>query len=156
MKPVWKWVIGIAIVLVIIAIGVGVVFAVRTYLPFNRTVVQAVRIIPRSTTPSTPGSPPNYFKGPGFGGPRFSGPGYEMRGHGMYGFGVMGRGMNPVGGLIMGLFGLGVLIFLVLGIIWLVRSLRAPKLAVTMASCPKCGKPVQADWSNCPYCGKKL
>jgi RNA polymerase subunit RPABC4/transcription elongation factor Spt4 len=38
-----------------------------------------------------------------------------------------------------------------------VRSLRKPAAqAAPIAACGKCGKVVQDDWKNCPYCGKKL
>jgi hypothetical protein len=28
--------------------------------------------------------------------------------------------------------------------------------SVSTSSCPNCGRPVQADWNNCPYCGTNL
>jgi hypothetical protein len=63
-------------------------------------------------------------------------------------------------------FSLGVLIFIVLGVIYLVRLLggqhshvaatpQTPAIEAT-ASCSNCGKAVQADWSHCPYCGNPL
>jgi hypothetical protein len=83
------------------------------------------------------------------------------------------RGM--FGGLIGGLFCLGILALLVLGIIWLVRYLRKPKTGSSVVApvaaiaepvavvvpeaavhpCPKCGEPVQEGWKHCPNCGKK-
>ncbi len=72
----------------------------------------------------------------------------------MGGFGGMpmmrGFGFLPLGGL----FGLGVFALIVLGIIWLVRALRAPR--ILPRTCAKCGKPSQAEWNTCPYCGKAL
>lgn len=81
-----------------------------------------------------------------------------MRGYGMMGWGLMPLG-GFLGGFVAGFFGglftLGVLAFLVLGITWLVRNTRPQRQAVEMHTCVTCGKPVQPDWRNCPYCGKK-
>ncbi len=140
MKPVWKWIIGIVIALAVIALVVGAVFLVRTYLPMNRVVTQV-----------QPGFTPRGFDDRGFPGQRFLMP----RGN-MHGFGMMGWGMMPFGGIFSGLFSLGLLALVVLGIIWLVRSVRTPKQTVAMKTCGNCGKPVQEDWKNCPYCGKKI
>jgi hypothetical protein len=78
--------------------------------------------------------------------------------------GRMGYRMFPFGAIFAGLFGLGLLALLVLGIVWLAGGFRskahaaAPMQAAPapMLTCKHCGKPVQADWKNCPYCGKKL
>jgi hypothetical protein len=93
----------------------------------------------------------------------YGGFGYHMRGPGM-----MGRGLMPFGGFFGGLLSLGFLALVVLGIIWLVRSLRTPKPvdvpaampaampAATVNPCRKCGRPIQDDWKICPYCGQKV
>jgi len=57
----------------------------------------------------------------------------------------------------MALISLGFLTLTVLGIAWLVRAVSgniSPPGA--SRSCPNCGKAVQADWQNCPYCGTAL
>lgn len=72
-----------------------------------------------------------------------------------------------MGGLgTMGLFGLGMLVvpllfvgLLVLGGVWLVRSMAppaAPPQLGASASCANCGKALQANWKACPYCGEKV
>jgi hypothetical protein len=154
MKKVWKWIIGIVVGLVVLAVLVGVGFMVRGHFYASR--VQVVN--PRGF----------YQRGPEL--MPFGGNGY-MRGPGM-----MGYGFNPIGGIMGGLLFLGFLALVVLGIIWLVRSLRTPKTvavaaampvetpAVTPAvmpavignTCKKCGKPLQDDWKVCPHCGKKV
>ena len=89
------------------------------------------------------------------------GNGWHMRGPGMMGFG----GRIPFAGIFGGLFCLGFLTLVVLGIVWLVRSRRNPKpveaavvvapAVVAVHPCKKCGQPVQEGWNNCPNCGKK-
>ncbi len=146
MKPVWKWIIGIVLGLIVVAALVGVGFWVfRGAVTMHQVAVR----VPANGQPGQPGRP---FFGRGFGMREFGMPGY-----GMHGYGMMGWGMQPFGGILGGLFFLGLVALLVLAIIWLVRSLRTPKLAaVATHACPNCGKSVQTDWRNCPYCGKKL
>ena len=79
----------------------------------------------------------------------------------MFGGGPMMGGFGT-----MGLFGLGMLgvplLFvglLVLGVVWLVRSAAAPAAPqppVASALCANCGRPLQAGWKACPYCGEKV
>jgi len=151
MKQVWKWVIGIVLGLVVLAVLVGVGFLVWG----NMHVYRGVAQFNRGFSQQGPGMMP------------YGGFGYEFRGPGM-----MGYRMNPFGGFIGGLFMLGFLVLVVLGIIWLVGRVRAPKTITTTSStsaaipeptqaaaltpCKKCGRPLQADWSVCPYCGKKV
>jgi hypothetical protein len=94
-----------------------------------------------------------------------------------------GRGLGfhrPFGGMMIGMglfmlirvvFGAAVLGFAVFGIISLFRHQKStttnmvspavpePQAAVVASEseriCVKCSKPLQADWKNCPYCGKK-
>ena len=88
-----------------------------------------------------------------------------------YGYGMMGPGHMFGGGSMMGGFGmpffgfgmiLGPLLFVglvVLGVVWLVRMAStpgAPALLQSAGACAHCGKPVQAGWKACPYCGEKL
>ncbi len=84
-------------------------------------------------------------------------------GWGMMGPGMMGGwGFSPfgwIGMLFMGLIPLGFLALVVLGIVWLVRSIGSgtnPNPPVPAKTCPSCGRGVQADWRNCPYCGTAL
>lgn len=58
------------------------------------------------------------------------------------------------GMFVMGIFRLGWLALLGLGIYWLVRTLRQPRPAAR--ACVSCGKPLQADWTHCPHCGAKV
>jgi len=101
---------------------------------------------------------------------------FRFAGSGWYG-GMMGRGgmmrghfgyFFPLGYLWMGLMMLSpvaLLVLIVLGGVALVSSMTrtshpapppsAP--AVTSGrSCANCGKPAQADWNTCPYCGNPL
>lgn len=89
------------------------------------------------------------------------GPGRVM-GPGMMG----GWGWGPFGWLgmiFMGIFPLGLLVLLVLGIVWLLRQVSSPPgpaagppQAPAERTCPNCGRSVQADWQVCPYCGQTL
>jgi hypothetical protein len=158
MKKVWKWIIAIVLGLVVLAVLVGVGFLVWGNFHGMRL---------QSFEPRIP-----YQRGPGM--MPFGGYGYDhMRGPGMMSYGWR---MNPLGGFIGGLFSLGFLALLVLGIIWLVRSLRTQKQVVApvaasnenpvgtpveLASsvsnpCKRCGQPLQDDWKVCPHCGKKV
>jgi len=142
MKKVWKWIIGIVLGLIVLAVMVGVGFMVRG----NFHVFRGEAFYPRG----------------------FSERGLEMMPYGGFGHmrgpGMMGHGWMPFGGFFGGLFSLGFLALVVLGIIWLVRSLRTPKPkeasaevpAAIVNPCKNCGRPLQDDWKNCPHCGKKV
>lgn len=146
MKKVWKWILGIVIGLVVLAILVGVGFALSGRMHAARVGLEIERGW--------------YLGGPGmmpFGG--------HMRYPGM----MRGFGFFPFGGILGGLISLGFIALIVLGIIWLVRALRGPRTVVqtpasaaatsepvAMTACKNCGKPLQAEWKNCPYCGKKV
>lgn len=83
--------------------------------------------------------------------------GYGMMG-GYYGYPMMGgygmMGFTPFGMLFMWLIPLGSLALLVLGIVWLVNAVSGSKAAARL--CAHCGRPAQADWKTCPYCGNAL
>jgi hypothetical protein len=72
--------------------------------------------------------------------------------------------MHPFGwdGMLLGwLIPVGVIVLLVVGAVALVNSLNRSRnptqpLAVPLRTCSNCGKPAQADWNTCPYCGQKL
>ena len=92
-------------------------------------------------------------------------PNIGWAGYGMMGPGHMYGGGNMMGGFWMPFFGilmlLGPLLFvglIMLGGVWLVRNMgtlftpQPPAAAV----CANCGKPLQAGWKVCPYCGEKI
>jgi hypothetical protein len=159
MKKAWKWIIGIVLGLIVIAILVGVGFMFRGGFNVNRVALQDSRRF----SEGGPEMMPN------------GGYGFHMRGPGMMGYGLE-YGIMPFGGIIGGLFGLGFLALVVLGIIWLVRTLSKPKVVdapavipavipaempapmpvATVNPCKKCGRPLQDEWKVCPYCGKKV
>jgi len=95
-----------------------------------------------------------------FGGGMLSGWGH--RGWGMMGGygGMMGNwGYSPFGWIgmaFMWLIPIGVLALIVFGIAVLMRNSGNPTLPASLNPCPNCGKGVQADWQNCPYCGTAL
>ena len=161
MRKVWKWIIGIVIVLVVVAALVGGAFLLHSR--FNEVrVVQLARPIQQA-----PGTGKMPFRGNGEGQPGwpgmmpYGGGGYHMRGPGRMGFG----GMMPFAGFFGGLFCLGFLALVILGVVWLVRGRRNPKpveaavvvapTALTVHPCKKCGQPVQEGLNYCPNCGKK-
>ena len=85
-------------------------------------------------------------------------------------------GILPFGGLVRGLFGLGFLFLIGLGVVALVIALmrsRKPaaavaspgpstplaeqaQVAIPARSCPNCQHTVEEGWSHCPYCGTAL
>jgi len=94
-----------------------------------------------------------------FGGGMMSGWGF--RGWGMMGGpGMMGSwGYSPfgwIGMLFMWLIPIGFITLVVLGIVWLVRNVGNSAPPPPQTPCPSCGKGVQSDWQNCPYCGTAL
>ncbi len=90
----------------------------------------------------------------------FGGIGYRwMPMHSRYGGFPMMGGPGIFGGGMM-LFGLLVPLLLlgliVVGGVAIYNGLKKPAAPALTGSCSHCGKPVQADWVNCPYCGEKL
>ncbi len=89
-----------------------------------------------------------------------------MGGWGYGGWGMMGPGMmgswnaGPFGwfGMIFTwLFFIGFVTLTVLGVAWLVRTVGGGvNPAAPGHTCSSCGRGVQADWRNCPYCGASL
>ncbi|MBM4423251.1 MAG: zinc ribbon domain-containing protein [Chloroflexi bacterium] len=93
-----------------------------------------------------------------------------------YGYGMMGPGHMAGGGHMFGgrsmmgsfggmsFFGFGMLLWpilwlalIALGIVWLVRTVSAPRApAVPQAACAHCGKPIQPGWKACSHCGEKI
>jgi len=89
--------------------------------------------------------------------------GYNSYGHMMGGYGGWNHPMMGgwgLGGLFMG-FGMLLMWAIPLGLLFLiiygaVRLANKPNTPVAAQSCGNCGKAVQADWKNCPYCGTTL
>ncbi|MEW5941510.1 MAG: zinc ribbon domain-containing protein [Chloroflexota bacterium] len=86
--------------------------------------------------------------------------GYGMMG-GYGGYGGMMGGYSPfgwfgmgLGMLFMWLIPIGVIALIVYGVVALTRNAGNPFPA--QRPCPSCGRGVQNDWQNCPYCGTKL
>ena len=175
MRPIWKWIIGIAVGLVVLAVIAGGVWAVTTRFAMMRVFVQNVpQVAPSPNTPNNPNTP-NTPNGPYYG-QRGMGPWMMPYGDRDYPrMPMMGRGggfspLRLIGGLIGFMFFIGLLTVLILGIIWLVRSLsRRPMVsaaATTTAvppaaaaaethACANCGHIVQNGWEFCPNCGTK-
>ena len=88
-----------------------------------------------------------------FGTSLLGGSGYGGWGYGP-GWGIMGPWM--MGGMFfMWLIPLSVIVLTVLGIAWLVKAIGGGTNPVA-SPCPSCGRGVQTDWKNCPYCGTVL
>ncbi len=81
-------------------------------------------------------------------------------GGGMMGPGMMGWGWSPfgwIGMLLMWLIPVSFIALIVLGVVWLVRTVGGGTTpAAPPRACPSCGRGVQADWRNCPHCGAAL
>jgi len=86
-------------------------------------------------------------------------------GWGMMGPAMMGGwGVGPLGGigmLFMWLIPIGLVVLTGLGVARLVRAIgggagQSPNPLAPARACPSCGRGVQADWRNCPYCGAAL
>jgi len=87
--------------------------------------------------------------------------GWRYGGWGMMGPGMMGGwGFGPfgwIGMLFMLLIPIGFLVLIVLGVVWLVRAVGGgANPPVPGHTCPSCGRDVQTNWRNCPYCGHSL
>ncbi len=82
--------------------------------------------------------------------------GWGYRGWGYGGWGMMGPWM--MGGMFfMWLIPIGFVVLTVLGIAWIVRQVGGgTSPAASGHTCPSCGRGVQTDWKNCPYCGAML
>jgi hypothetical protein len=89
--------------------------------------------------------------------------GWRYGGWGRMGPGMMGPGMmsswgfSPfgwIGMIFMWLIPISFIVLTVLGVVWLVRAVGGGgNPAIRGQTCPSCGRGVQADWRNCPYCG---
>ena len=80
---------------------------------------------------------------------------------GMMGPGMMGAwGYSPfvwLGMAFMWLIPLAFLILVGLGIAWLVKAAGGGnRPVVSEQPCASCGRGIQNDWKNCPYCGAAI
>jgi len=79
--------------------------------------------------------------------------GYRSGMMGQWGFGPFGW----IGMIFMWLIPVGFILLIVLGVVWLIRAIGSGENPTSPArSCHNCGRSVQADWRNCPYCGETL
>lgn len=152
MSKTWKWILGITLGLVIL---VGLGFVAATFLGYGHM------SLGRSAYYGHPMMDEYGFNGRGPMG------GYNNDRHPMmddYGFRgrhpMMGYGFSPFGGIFMG-FGMLLIWTVPLGLLFLiiygaVRLANKPNARVAAQSCSNCGKAVQVDWKNCPYCGTTL
>ena len=68
-------------------------------------------------------------------------------------FGWLGMG---IGMLFMWLVPIGLLAFVVYGVVALTRNSGNNTPVTSQSPCPNCGKDTQSDWQTCPYCGTSL
>ncbi len=72
------------------------------------------------------------------------------------GWGMMGPWMTA-GFFLMWLMPVAFLVLCVLAIAWGIRAIGGGgRQSPSSRDCPNCGRGVQPDWTNCPYCGTQL
>jgi hypothetical protein len=157
MSKTWKWIIGIVIGLVVICVIAGLAFIAfgamqRPELVMSNRLPRmwdGGRLNPRNDIPwNNMPMRPNMWM----------------------------RGFLPFGGLLRGMFCLGFLVLIGLGVAALIgvfTQSRKPAAAVATptpaapvaeqapatipaGSCPNCQRPVEEGWNHCPYCGTSL
>jgi hypothetical protein len=168
MKTWIKWLLGIFLGIIVVA-----VLAVGAFLVINRWHNAAGlvsfrqyrfrengRVMPWQNPPQ-PGSPLNPT------------PQYRMPMMRPF-WGTRLGGLGPLAMFFLCAIGIGFLVLIVLGVVYLlspkkpvtvpVAAAVSPAMVPTAAqptpaaihTCPHCGRPVQDDWSHCPYCGGPL
>ena len=157
MSKTMKWIIGILVVLVMVCAVVALGFL--AFSPMH------------GTTWMPGGHMPRYWDGGRFN-PRSDMPWDDLP----MGPNSWARGLLPFGGLVRGLFCLGFLFLIGLGVVALVLAItqsRKPaaaiaspakstplaeqaQAAIPARSCPNCQHPVDDGWTHCPYCGTAL
>ena len=138
MNKKWKWILGITIGLVVL-FGLGIVaasFFGGGHMSFGRSA---------------------YYGHPmmddyGFNG-RNPMEGYNNYRHPMMGGWGLGGLFMGFGMLLLWAFPVGLLFLVVYGAVRLANKSNTPIAAQT---CANCSKPVQADWTTCPYCGTTI
>jgi hypothetical protein len=165
------------VLLAVVLLGAGIFFG--SHVSFGRSVMTAPRFNMPPTAPFMPNDrngqpggqqlPPGYFgkqgRGPDVnqGNPGHNSPkGYNDRGFApgnRPGFRNFDRGRSPVFHLLFlgcSVFGLLALGLAAWGVVrFLRRKNQGPGMPASL-HCPHCGKPVQADWVNCPFCIQPL
>ena len=96
--------------------------------------------------------------------PLFGGSGYGMMPmmyggyngfHMLGGFGFPGGWLMMLGMFLIPLAFIGVLVLGGVALVVGLNKSQAPT-QVIVRTCAYCGKVLQADWANCPYCGEKV
>jgi uncharacterized membrane protein len=100
----------------------------------------------------------------------FGGHGYYMMRPGFQMMEPYRYNYSPLRSIFGGLFGLGIFLLVIVGIVALVSAMlrgnrfhqantpaQTPTPVPTPTrTCSNCGKPAQEDWKTCPYCGNPL
>jgi zinc-ribbon domain len=169
MNKTLKWILGIVIGLVVIAILAGVAFMVFEHWGGGFRMVETSRVQPWGYERQMPNRALPDGKTPNGEMPYRGMPMHPYEGFPMARY----RPLGGLGVIIGSLLCLGVFALIVLGIIALVRAITrrphsaeiAPPAAPVTAPvsispdttpthpCPNCDRPVQDDWTHCPYCG---
>lgn len=154
MQTFWKWMLGILIALVVIAALAGF-----GYWLFNRWDVGVWGCAPWFGAPRAQGDD---WREWGRRMPMFP---YHMPFQRMPGSWLVG--FFPLGLILGGLFWLGLLALIVIGVVALVRAVFQPRPAASVVvpspaaaeplpNCPSCGYAIQPGWKHCPNCGSAL
>ena len=151
MKTVWKVVIGVVVAVVLVfGLFIGMALISRLIRFPASASVYRYGVSPRTMGPGVYGVIP-FTMGPGYAGRGMLGTGFG---------GWMGIGLVMLGRLLFPLL----LLALVIGLVVALMRRPAPHIAPVQATaspvmagtCSSCGRPLQADWSVCPYCGQKI
>lgn len=159
MQTFWKWILGILIALVVIAALVGFGFWV-----YSRWTGNVWMAAPWRGAPQVPPKDWDDFRDWGRRMPMFPyHMPYMMAPNNRLGW------IFPVGLILGGLFQLGLLALIVIGVVALVRAVFPPRpaagaaapppspaIAEPLPACPKCGYAIQPGWKHCPNCGSAL
>lgn len=162
MKSVWKWVISIVVVLLVLGAIVAVPFVMHSSFGPQTGFGLRERGFEGGYGPSGMMGRGNedgfgYQGGPG----GFQRGGMMGRGYGFHHPMMYGFGFFPFG-FFMWIIPLAVLGLAIYGLIALIKQRPASTVPAEVTPsaptqpCGNCGKPAQADWKTCPYCGHSL
>ncbi len=84
----------------------------------------------------------------------WNGRGVLCNGWGWHPWGMMSWGWFTMP--LMMIFFLVLVIVLIWGGFMIIQQLLRSSSPSQMSQCPSCQKPIQSDWSHCPYCGVAL